>query len=883
MVLPTQGLADDTGKRREVLVLHSYSPDYPWAQSEQSGIDSVFHPLALHYKLRIEYLDSTHNPQLLKGVLLRQLFRQKYSSTPFEVIIAADNAALEFLRKHREAIFPGVPVVFSGINGFNPSMIEGMSKVTGVAEDNDFLGVFNLLVNLHPRTKSIVIYGIPDDPSHKANVAAIRTILPGFRGSASVEVREFRHIEACIADAKTLPPDSAVLIVGNMRNVAGVGINLQRATEILSSEIAAPIYTAWDFGVGHGAVGGYVLSGFEQGRLAADLAMRILQGEQAARIPVIRNAANYYLFDYRQLARFGIRPNQVPPGSRILNLPEEGYRVRKELLWAVVFSLALLTATVVILAVNMRTRKRVEKALAASEEKYSTAFRNSADVVGIARLSDGMIVEVSDAFYRTFGYSSREIIGKISGVAGQGMGDSFGLWQNGDARKALYEILRAGEPVRNLEVAWCAKNGDVFVGLYSAEIIRIGGEPCIIFVWHDISERKQAEEKRQELEERLRQAQKIESIGMLAGGVAHDFNNLLTPIIGYSEILLSRMDESDRTYGSVLEIKRAAKRAAELTRQLLAFSRKQVLELKVLDLGLVIERFEQMLRRTIREDVRIEVLISPDLSLVQADRGQIEQVLMNLAVNAQDAMPNGGTMTIEAKNVVLDGAYVTAHPDAAIGPHVELSLTDTGTGMDESVLEHLFEPFFTTKEEGKGTGLGLSTVYGIVKQHGGSLSVDSHPGKGSVFHVYLPCVLGGDAAAVPSPAETPAAHLPRGAELVLLVEDNEIVRNLAIEMLHLLGYHVLPADGPESCFSLFEQHRDEIDMLLTDVIMPVMNGKQLYDRLAAKRPDLKVLFMSGHASDVIGLHGVLEDDVHFIQKPLSLQPLAEKIRSVLDA
>lgn len=873
----------DPEKRREILILHSYSPDYQWTQSEQRGLDSVLDSLALQYKVRIEYMDSNHSPQLPKGTLLRQLYKEKFAHSRFQVIITTDNAALDFIREYRAELFPGVPVVFCGVNGYEPAMIKGLDNVTGVAEDNDFLGLFELILKLQPATRQIVIYGVPDDPSHIANTALIRKLLPSFRHDVKVEIREFPHIDACIEDAKTLPQNSVILMVGSMRTADGLGINLQRANELMSPLVSRPVYTAWDFGLNHGAVGGLVMSGPEQGRLAAEIALRIINGEDPRTIPVLRNSTNFYMFDYQQMIRFGLNMDNLPRGSKVFNSPEKAYRIPRAIIGAAAISLAVLSIAVIVLFFNIRRRKSAEVALLASQEKYAKAFRNSVDVIGIARLRDGLYIEVSDAFFRTFGYTRDEVIGKRSAAFGSEDqdGTSFGLWKDAQVRSELLRSFESHGLVRNLEVTWCTRTGEERIGLYSAEVISIGGSPSVIFVWHDITDRKRAEEERLDLEDRLRQAHKMESIGLLAGGVAHDFNNLLSPILGYSEILIAELQQGDPRVATLQQIRHAAERAATLTQQLLAFSRKQMLELRVVDLGAVVKRFEQMLRRTVREDIRMDVRYAPAPGLIRADVGQIEQVLMNLVVNAQDAMPNGGILTIEIQHAVLDDFYVVSHPDAKAGPHVVLVVSDTGIGIDEKMHPHLFEPFFTTKEMGKGTGLGLSTVYGIVKQHGGSISVYSEAGKGSAFRVLLPLVV--DESVLSDEPVSGTSELPGGTETILVVEDNDMVRNLAVEMLHLLGYRVLPADGPISCFEFFDEHRDDISLLLTDVIMPKMNGKEIFTRLAEQKPHLKVLYMSGYTSNVIGHHGVLDEGVNLLQKPLSLQSLAEKVRHVLDS
>jgi two-component system cell cycle sensor histidine kinase/response regulator CckA len=373
----------------------------------------------------------------------------------------------------------------------------------------------------------------------------------------------------------------------------------------------------------------------------------------------------------------------------------------------------------------------------------------------------------------------------------------------------------------------------------------------------------------------------MESVGLLAGGVSHDFNNLLTPILGYTDLLLAKLPPDDAQAKSLQIIKQAAGRARDLTRQLLAFSRKQILELKTVNLGHIILTFENMLRRTIRENISIELRISPDLGLVRADTGQIEQVLLNLSINAQDAMPEGGTLSIEAKDINLDESYTSRHPEIISGPYVMLSVSDTGIGMDEETRAHIFEPFFTTKELGRGTGLGLSTVYGIVKQHGGSISVYSEKGQGSIFKVYIPKVVEQGAAIEkrqPLPEE-----LACGIETILVVEDNDMVRKLTCDMLTNLGYQVLVAENPDRCIELVKERKCPFHLLLTDVVMPKMNGVDLFDTLHLMLPNLKVLFMSGYASDVIGRHGVLDEKINFIQKPFSLHALSQKVRHALDS
>ena len=512
--------------------------------------------------------------------------------------------------------------------------------------------------------------------------------------------------------------------------------------------------------------------------------------------------------------------------------------------------IALMESLVTYVAIAL-AKLKTEEAIRLSEERYRSLFDNMQEGFAYCRMvieddefRDFVYLDVNDSFDRLTGL--KNVVGKkvtevIPGIR--------------EANPELFEIYG------RVASTGKAERFETYVGalgIWFSVSVYSPRKGFFVSVFDNVTERMK-------LEEQLRQSQKMEAVGMLAGGVAHDFNNLLTVINGYGEMLLSRIGEKSPMRKDVEEIRRAGDRAALLTRQLLAFSRRQVMQPKTIDLNELVANVENMLRRLIGEDVELRSILSTGLGRVKADPGQIEQVLLNLAVNSRDAMPGGGMLTIETANASL-----------ANEPHVLLAVSDTGVGMNKETQARLFEPFFTTKEKGKGTGLGLSTVYGIVKQSQGCINVYSEVGKGTAFKIYLPRVNGEVESLSPVPSEA-----PRGSETVLVVEDEDSVRDLIGMVLSEKGYRVLLAGGGSEGLRMSGEHKEQIHLLITDVVMPGMGGRELATRLEAARPGMKALFMSGYTENSISHHGVLDAGLEFLQKPFTSDELVRKVREAI--
>ena len=976
-------------EKSHILVLHSYNKELTWTASEDAGIVSVLQPLSETIDVHTEYLDTKLVANGAHARNFLQLLAYKYRSVPFRVIICSDDDAYNFALTYREQLFPSAAIVFCGVNYYAETTDDrSRDFVTGVVEAFDIPKTLRTALRLHPNTKRIVV--INDmTTTGLANKKILNDILPEFAGKAEFVFLEDYSMTELLAAVRSLSRGDIILLMTFNRDRIGEVFTYDDSIALIAKASQVPMYGVWDFYLGKGIVGGMLTSGADQGRLAAEMALRIIRGEAVRSIPVVKQSPNRYKFDYLQMQRFGIQPADLPPESTIVNQPDSFYDTHRELVWGLTAGFGSLSVIILLLLANIRQRKRVEDALRKSEERFRALFVENPSMYFIVD-ENGVILSVNPYGANQLGYGVDELVGTlvmqvfypddrtsvarhfkaslnapgtvshwefrkirkdgsmlwvreaaraVHGTDGnfvvfivceditvrkQGeealrsseerfrtlvdnlnvgiyrssaddrdpfiqvnpaMARIFGYdsideflrstpashYQHEEDRRRFVERVAESGSVRDLELTMKKKDGSlIWISVNAqAHYDKDGQILWIDGVNEDVTERKK-------LEEQLRQAQKMEAIGTLAGGVAHDFNNILTALVGYSDILRLRMGEGNPLRSYVDDILAVAERATKVTQSLLAFSRKQLLSTRVVDLNDIVKRIDALLLRVIGEDIEFNTILTPLNLPVMADSGQIEQVLMNLAANARDAMPNGGILTIKTDRVDLNGeisgSFITP------GAYAVISISDTGDGIDEPTRQRIFEPFFTTKEMGKGTGLGLSIVYGIIKQHNGEINVYSEPGRGTTFKIYLK--LAETKVSAPENAEP---DLPiGGTETILVAEDDADVRRFIKTVLEDFGYTVIEAIDGEDALEKFRTHMAIVQMLILDVVMPRKNGREAYEEMCRmKNAKIPALFASGYTADIIHKKGILDKEINFISKPISAHSLLVRVREVL--
>jgi PAS domain S-box-containing protein len=866
--------ADSPDRPRRILFIPSYNFDYKGIQWFLQGVMAEFTaPKPFKTTLSLENLQLAAHPSDRKYLdTMAASLKIKYSIEQPDLIIVQYKQALQFLESYGKGIFGEVPVVFAGLS------VEGYAQnrlpphYTGIVASFSATKNIELIRANHPSVRRIYLVS-GTSPVEKSLVdEAIREARP-YHGSIDFVTLNDLTFPALLERLAHLEDGSAVMYQALQLDAAGkVFVPAHAAVEIARAA-RVPVYGMLDTYMGSGVVGGFLINHDLLGRRAARTALQWLQTGSAPETVLKREAIGSYRFDGRQLQRWGIDEKGLPPASTIefktFSLWDS---YRTELLGGAGL-LLVQTLLIVGLLWNRRVRIRAERKMRESEERFRVIFERS--TVGMSLTGpQGHYVRINQAFADMLGYRIEEIQRT----------DFMQITHPEDVeegRKYVQSLLADEQPVYRREKRYLHKSGAVVWADVSTTLLRDGrGKPLyLITSIVDITERKQAEAEREKLQEQMLQLQKMESVGRLAGGVAHDFNNLLGVIVGHTEMALEQVDQGSPLHGHLQEIRKTSRRSARLTSQLLAFARRQIVSPRVLDLNETVEGMLLMLRRLIGEDIDLVWLPGTGLWPIRMDPSQIDQVLVNLCINARDAIAGVGKVTIETRNATFDAEYCAGHMDALPGDYALLTVSDSGCGMDHETLTHIFEPFFTTKAMGKGTGLGLATVYGIIRQNGGFVNVYSEPGQGTTFRICLPRHRGTADEVRRASEEEPEA---RGRETVLVVEDQPELLNITKRMLQRQGYTVLAASGPAEAVRLAGEHGGELHLLMTDVVMPGMNGRDLAAKLLSRHPDLRVLFMSGYTANVIAHQGVLEEGVHFLQKPFSRKELAAKVREALD-
>jgi len=835
-----------------------------------AGIKSVFEPQT-DVELYVDYMDTKRSSDETHFQLLHDLYAHKYKLIEFDAIVSSDDPALNFLLQYRDALFPGVPVFFCGINDFHPDLIAGRQLFSGVYETYDVTGTFNLMLRVHPKTKTIVT--ITDDTvSGHAFQRRIQRAKPEFAGHIQFKHLDNPEPENLCEELDKLPSDALVLWAIYLRTPAGRSISSEASVRMAANASPVPIYCVWDV-VGQGVVGGKITSPNFQGKAAAEKATRYLRSGHLENLSV-SGSPMLYTFDYNVMQRFDIAESLLPQDSLILNKPYSVYNEYKRSIWVSFGILILLSTIIVFLVYYILMRRQAEQQLRRSEKSFRTMIENLPFAIFQSTGLEQKCSYLNPTFQQFFGYTIEDTPFVSDWFIRAYPDAAYRKQIETEWAEKVKPALQTHLPIDPMETVVTCKDGtqkEILWGYISLGEINYA-------YGLDLTERKRTASEKERLKEQLIQAQKMESVGQLAGGVAHDFNNKLQIILGHTEIALPNVPQGDPLYGHLIEIQQAALHSADLTRQLLAFARKQVIAPVVLDINAAVEEMLKMLRRLIGEDINLLWEPSTKIWPVKMDSAQVDQILANLCVNARDAIDGTGTVTIKTSNVTLDEATCSGHPDNTPGDYVQLRFSDNGCGIEKNILDHIFEPFFTTKEVGQGTGLGLATLHGIALQNHGFITVDSTSGKGTTFKIHLPRCADKEVETQEATEAKPPEH---GHETILLVEDEAVLLNLGQQMLEDLGYIVLAATLPGKALRLAEEYDGKIDLLLTDVIMPEMNGQDLTTQLEKTRPELKHLFMSGYTADVIARNNVLAEGVQFIQKPFSAHELAAKVRQAL--
>ncbi len=867
----------------KILLLQSYDTLYPWSNDVMEGIQEILDEELSDYQMKIEYMDTkylSYNESFTN--IYADYLAYKYPKDYFDLIISVDDNALNFLYNYQPSLFIQVPVFFCGVNNF--TIIEALDRnyFTGVGEYFSYNETLTLMIDLHPKTKEIFIIGDNYTVSSQNHFEKIKTIAPNFPNiQFSYLTNEYSLTEMKLR-LSTLDETQLAFFTTYLKDKTTYYPHPSLLIQLANAS-SRPIYDLNSCNLGTGIIGGKLIDGKVHGETIARLVIEyIVEGTPVANIQINFSSENLYFFDYKVCKKYGIDIKDLPEGSQIINLPDSIFKKYSSIVISALMIFLILIFGIVFSQLQIIQRKKIELQLRESEDDFRRLAQLTGDLIWRAD-KNGNLKFISNKLNEILGYMPEQLIGKPLIAL-------LTLGQEEITIKKIDDFYNHPKSINSL----ITTNRNINTG--KIVIFKSNGEPIFdkrkeLIGYHgvsrDISILKETQEK-------LLHSQKMEAIGRLSGGIAHDFNNLLTVINGLSNVMLMDLPESDDNREYIEEILKSGERAAILTQKLLLFSRKQISQPKVTDLNLLIKNMKSLLERIIGENITLVTNLPDKEAYSKIDPNQFEQVIMNLAINARDAMPRGGKITIFTENITIDkNSHLNSHLKE--DSYVKLSISDTGTGMNEDILSHLFEPFFTTKPQGKGTGLGLSIVYGIIQNFKGYIEFNSVVNQGSDFIIYLP-LLAQDLqekivnAIIPNVDIIPKNPQKiansngddlKGSSTILVVEDEEILRKFIISILSSAGYFSINASNPKNAIDICKNYPNDIDLVVSDVVMPDIDGVELEKILRSIRPNLKTLFISGYTENQEIFQGVTKNDINFLPKPFTANQILQKIKEIL--
>ncbi|MDR3631006.1 MAG: ABC transporter substrate binding protein [Desulfocapsaceae bacterium] len=864
LILLVPGWGKGEGVKKNVLFINSYHNGYRWSDQEFEGISSMLHSGPYEIDLQVEYLDAKkYNVEpVIQGLF--QVFKKKFADEDFDVVIVSDDDALIFALRFRSALFPGVPIVFCGVNDLRDDQM-AQGNLTGVVENFDLGGTIDVALRLHPEKRRMVVIG-DESTTGRAIKKQIEAVIPRYKDFLQVDYWTHISLPEAQRRVQTLPDDTFLFFFPYYQVLGNRTYTAEEVMAALYEHSRVPIYTSWEFLLGHGAIGGSMLSGQKHGQEAAAMALKILDGTPADSIPVVRDPAGTYMFDYKVMRHLGIRENLLPAGSIIINSPKAFYELPKELFWTIITSLLLLLVTLVFLVLTMLGRRQVERRIKDQLTFLETLMDTNPQLVSWKNL-EYKYLGANRAFAGFFGLNDPgEVISKTIGDVVHD--PDYVLWDKGadvavvNNRMAFRKVRKKVTDFKS-QVAWLEVN-KVPLRDQTGKIVGI------LSTAENIT-------RELDLEKQLLQSQKMEAIGTLAGGIAHDFNNILTSIINSTELAIGDVDQGSQTAKDLERVLKAARRGGRVVKQILTFSKPSQEGFRPTDISTVLTEVVGLLEVSLPGNIEMRSSIAPGIGSILADPTQIYQAIMNLCTNAFQALrPAGGLLEVGLEEKNLTGEEAGAY-NLEGGTYIILTVADDGPGIPSAIIDKIFDPFFSTKDKTEGTGLGLSVVHGIVKAHQGGLRVDSEEGRGTTFRLLFPRIQ----------AEDDLPRLPEKAVsgsrggTILFIEDDEDQLLTTPRILRNVGYSVTATGLPQEALALVVAEPGRFELLITDYDMPLINGIELIQRIHAVNPKIPSILISGREDAIRAAQAIPTIRRVFI-KPYNTIDLTATINTILE-